>query len=75
MGDSYYGGWWGSVYIPVGLSPEEIAKTERIWKLYSENCDQIEKREKMTEKFFEILERHQEINRLLIKSEIEWKDY
>lgn len=63
--DDYDDRWYGTVYIPVGLTTEQIDKVERILSLKSDNQTQIKKKEKSTEKYFEILNRHREIAKLL----------
>ena len=63
--DDYDDRWYGTVYITVGLTSEQIEKVERILKLKSDNQTQIKKKEKSTEKYFEILNRHREIKKLL----------
>lgn len=63
--DDYDDKWYGNVNIPIGLSENELEKVERILNLKSENQNQINKKEKSTEKYFEILNRHREISNLL----------
>lgn len=63
--DDYDDKWSGDVNIPIGLSDNQLEKIERILNLKSENQNQINKKEKSTEKYFEILNRHREISNLL----------
>lgn len=72
--DDYDNKWYGNVYIPVGYTENQLVKVEQILKLKSENHHQINKKEKSTEKYFEILNRHREINNLLteLKNPIEF---
>lgn len=63
--DDYDDKWYGNVYIPVGFTETDLEKVERILKLKSENQIEINKKEKSTEKYFEILNRHSEISNLL----------
>jgi hypothetical protein len=63
--DNYDDRWYGTVYIPVGLTTDQIEKVERVLSLISDNQTQIKKKEKSTEKYFEILKRHKEITKLL----------
>lgn len=63
--DSYDDKWYGNVSIPVGFSANQLEKAEKILILKSENQNQINKKEKTTEKYFEILNRHREISNLL----------
>ena len=63
--DDYDDKWYGTVYIPVGYSANEMEKVERILNLKTENQNQIKNKEKSTEKYFEILNRHREITNLL----------
>lgn len=63
--DDYDDKWYGNVNIPVGFSENQLEKVERVLNLKSENQNQINKKEKTTEKYFEILNRHREISNLL----------
>ncbi len=63
--DDYDDRWNGSVYIPVGLTQEQVEKIKEVLKLKSDNQNQIDKKEKSTEKYFEILNRHQVIKQLI----------
>lgn len=63
--DDYYNKWEGTVYIPVGLTTEQTEKIGKILKLKFENQNQIKKKEKTTDKYFEILKRHNEITNLI----------
>ncbi len=63
--NDYEDRWSGLVYIPVGLTSAQLQKVEQILKLFTDNKEQIDKKEKSTEKYFEILERHKEIKKLL----------
>jgi hypothetical protein len=63
--DDYDDKWYGNVNIPVGFSESQLEKVERVLNLKSENQNQINKKEKTTEKYFEILNRHREISNLL----------
>lgn len=63
--EGYNDKWYGNVNIPVGFSENELEKIKRILNLKCENQNQINKKEKSTEKYFEILNRHREINNLL----------
>ena len=63
--DDYDDKWYGNVYIPAGFTESQLKKVELILNLKSENQNQINKKEKSTEKYFEILERHIEISNLL----------
>lgn len=63
--DDYDDKWYGSVNIPVGFSENQLEKVVQVLNLKSENQNQINKKEKTTEKYFEILNRHREISTLL----------
>jgi hypothetical protein len=63
--DDYDDEWYGNVNIPIGFSENHLEKVQRILNLKSENQNQINKKEKSTEKYFEILNRHREISNLL----------
>lgn len=63
--DDYDNKWYGNIYIPIGLSENQLEKVERILNLKSSNQNQINRKEKTTEKYFEILDRHIEIRNLL----------
>ncbi len=62
--DDFENKWYGTVNIPVGYSPEELEKLELILKLKLENENQIKLKEKETDKYFEILNKHQKIKEL-----------
>lgn len=63
--DDYDDKWYGNVNIPVGFSENQLEKVVRVLNLKFENQNQINKKEKTTEKYFEILNRHREISNLL----------
>ena len=63
--DDYDDKWYGNVYIPIGFTESQLEKVKQILNLKSENQNQINKKEKTTEKYFEILNRHREISNLL----------
>lgn len=62
--DDYEKKWYGTVNIPVGYSSEYLEKFELILKLKIENENQIKQKEKETDKYFEILNKHQRIKKL-----------
>ncbi|MBT9189198.1 HIRAN domain-containing protein [Zobellia russellii] len=64
--DDYDNKWYGVVYIPVGLTSSQLEKLEKVLNLKIENQAQIRKKEKSTIKYFEILDRHREIAKLLV---------
>ena len=63
--NTYDDKWYGSVYIPMGYTLGYIEKLERVLKLQRENENQIKRKEKETDTYFEILNRHHEIISLL----------
>jgi hypothetical protein len=63
--DNYDDKWYGTVNFPIGYTSEQIEKLEKVLTLILENKDQIEMNEKQTDRYFEILNRHQEIMKLL----------
>ncbi|EDM44633.1 hypothetical protein SCB49_13715 [unidentified eubacterium SCB49] len=63
--DDYNDKWYGTVYLPIGYTLEQIEKLELVLKLKLENENQIRLKEKVTEKYFEILSKHRKISSLL----------
>jgi len=63
--NDYNDKWYGSVFLPIGLSIEQIKKIKKIFSLIDENNREIKNKINTTEKYFEILERHREIANLL----------
>jgi hypothetical protein len=63
--DNYDKKWYGTVNFPIGYTLEQIEKVKNVLTLQCENELQIGKKEKQTERYFEILKRHQEIKKLL----------
>jgi hypothetical protein len=63
--DDYDDKWYGTVYLPIGYTSEQIEKLELVLKLKLENEDQIRLKEKETDKYFEILSKHEKISSLL----------
>ena len=63
--DDFNDKWYGTAYIPVGFTLGQIEKIEQILMLKNKNEILIKKKEKETEKYFEILINHQEIIKLL----------
>jgi hypothetical protein len=57
--------WFGQVKLPIGYSDSEMEMFKSILNLNNLNQIQIDKKEKETEKYFEILERHKEIRNML----------
>jgi hypothetical protein len=60
--DNYDSKWYGTVYIPIGLSEEQIKSIEETFKIIEENKELITKKELSTSEYFIILENHKKIN-------------
>ena len=63
--ENYNDKWYGTVFIPVGFTSEQIEKLNIIIKLRNKNKENIKKKDKSTEMYFEILNNHKIIKQHL----------
>ena len=63
--DDYLKKWLGKVFIPVKYSAGEVAKIQEVLTLRALNDPAIPKKDKTTEEYFQILERHKQIKKNL----------
>jgi hypothetical protein len=63
--DDYNDKWYGYVAIAVGFDIEKSKQIEQFLKLKSHNEELIDKKEKSTEKYFQILNNHRTIKSIL----------